>query len=149
MKELVDEIISKVSKIGSRDLRMPRRRPARAYSGLEELLAEELCECLEPYFDRLRVLFRDKDDANALILCQAIIKAMHQIQESGDFELVDQYASEYPEETADFAACLWRTAGDVRMAAQRQFTLNRDIPADFVREQVPNWNWLLHPNSLS
>ncbi len=118
-------------------------RIGRRYRAPEEALAEDLCEACDAYFSRLIALLKKADDERALILCQAIIVAMYRIQESDDFEVVQECAPEYPEETADFAACLWRTAGDVRMSAERDFDLAREIPEDFVKSQVPKWDWLL------
>lgn len=118
-------------------------RSGSRYRDPQEAIADDLCDAVDPYFDRLIALLKKGDDERALILCQAIIVAMYRIQESEDFEVVQECAPEYPEETADFAACLWRTAGDVRMSAEREFSLAREIPKDFVKFLVPKWDWLL------
>lgn len=45
--------------------------------------------------------------------------------------------------TADWAARLWRPAGNAEWAADRRFHPDRTIPADFVQKYLPAWQWLL------
>lgn len=107
------------------------------------LSAEVLSEVLHPYFERVEELFSKKDDQSALIACEAIILALYRVKHGDQFSDFEEYAEDFPEETADWAARLWRAAGNVQWAGVRRFHSDRTIPADFVQQYVPEWDWLL------
>lgn len=143
MKDLAAEIEDALNRISAGDIYMNSGRTRRGYREPEEGASEVLSEVVHPYFERLEELFRKKDEQNALIMCEAIILALYRLKHSDHFSEIEEYAEDYPEETADWAARLWRAAGNVQWAGVRRFQSDRTIPADFVQQYVPEWDWLL------
>lgn len=111
----------------------------------EEAAAELLTEVLQPYFENAERLLSKKDERDALIACEAIILALYRVKDSEWFSEIEEYCEGFLEESAQFAAQLWRSAGDVAGAGKRKTSADTDraIPADFVRQYVPDWDWLL------
>jgi len=143
MDDLADEIESALNQISEGDIYIKAGRTWRGYQEPEEASAEELSEVMQPYLERVEKLFRKKDEQNALIMVQAIILALYRLQHGEHFPEIEEYAEDYPEETADWAARLWRSAGNTGWAAVRRFHPDRTISPDFVHKYVPEWDWLL------
>jgi hypothetical protein len=72
-----------------------------------------------------------------------MILALYRFKYGENFSEIEEYAADYPEETADWAARLWRSAGNVKWAGARRFVPERTISKDFVQQHVPEWDWLL------
>ncbi len=126
---------------GSVELNSGRGRGG--YREAEEAAADLLVEAMEPFFDKLENLLEKKDDPAALTLCEAMILALYCFEYGENFSEIEEYAGDYPEETADWAARLWRSAGNVKWAGVRRFVSERTISKDFVQQHVPEWDWLL------
>ena len=65
------------------------------------------------------------------------------MQRSDNFEEYAEYAEDFPEESADWAYSLWRSAGDIERASNRKFIDGRVIASEFVKQYTPEWQWLL------
>ncbi len=143
MMDLAAEIEGVLNRISARDIYMNPGRTSRGYREPEEAAGEALSELLHPYFDRVEELLCKKDDQRALITCEAIIVALYRMKHGDQFSNFEEYLEEFPEETADWAARLWRAAGNVQWAGVRRFHSDRTIPVDFVQQYVPDWDWLL------
>ena len=143
MEDLAEEIEGELNQISSGDIYLNSGRTWRGYREPEEGAAELLSEAINPYFERVQELFRKKDEQNALIMCKAIIWALYRLKHSDCFSEIEEYADDYPEETADWAARLWRCAGNEERAGVRRFYKDRTLPENFVHQYVPEWDWLL------
>ncbi len=143
MEDLAEEIEDALNRISAGDIYIKSGRTWRGYREPEEAAGEVLSEAMQPYFERVEKLFRKKDDASALVMCEAIILALYRVKHGDQFFEYEEYAKDFPEETADWAARLWRSAGNVQWAGVRRFHSDRTIPADFVQQSVPEWDWLL------
>jgi hypothetical protein len=143
MEDLAEEIEGALNHISEGDIYINSGRTWRGYREPEEGAAEVLSEVVHPYFERVEELFRKKDEQNALIMCEAIILALYRVKHGDHFSDIEEYAEDFPEETADWAARLCRSAGNIQSAGVRRFHADKTIPADFVHQYVPEWDWLI------
>lgn len=143
MEDLARKILKKLKRISEGDIYMKSGRRSGSYKEPEEAAAEVLSEVMEPYFERLEKLLGKKSDKQAEVRCQAMLLALYEFQRSDNFEEYAEYAEEFPEETADWAARLWRTAGDIEKAGNKKFVAGRVIAPEFVNQHTPEWQWLL------
>jgi hypothetical protein len=143
MEDLTAKIEGVLSRISEGDVYINSGRTWRGYREPEEAAAEIFSEALQPYFERVEKAFGKKDDQMALIICEAIISALYRVKHSDQFSDFEEYAQGVLEDSADWAARLWRSAGNEAWAADRRFHPDRTIPADFVEKYVPEWQWLL------
>ncbi len=143
MEDLAAEIEGALNRICAGDIYMDSGRTWDGYREVEEAVAEAISEILQPYFERVEKLLRAKDNQKALILCEAIILGLYHAKDGDQFSDLEEEAAENIEETADWAARLWRSAGNIEWASDRRFLPDRTIPADFVQQYVPDWDWLL------
>ncbi|GEM_PF-988938 len=143
MEDLAEEIETALNQISEGDVYINSGRTWRGYREPDEGAAEVLSEVMEPYFERLEELCREQDEQNALNLCEAIILALYRLKHGDNFSEIEEYAEDYPEETADCAAQLWRSGGNLERSTDKRFSKDRTIPAEFVRQFVPEWDWLL------
>lgn len=143
MDDLAIEIENALNRISAGDVYMNSGRTLRGYREPEEAAGEVLSEVMQPYFERVQKLLSKKDDQGALIMSEAIILALYRVKHGDQFADLEEYAKDFPEETADWAARLWRSAGNVQWAGIRRFHSDRTIPVDFVHQHVPEWDWLL------
>ncbi|MBP9092242.1 hypothetical protein KBI23_14530 [bacterium] len=143
MEDLAAEIEDALSRISEGDIYMNSGRRRGGYREPEEAAADVFSEALQPFFERVEKAFYKKDEQMALIACEAIILALYRMKHSDQFSDLEEYAEDLPGESADWAARLWRSAGNEEWAAIRRFHPDRAIPADFVKQYVPEWQWLL------
>jgi hypothetical protein len=101
-----------------------------------------LTEAMDPFFDRLRKHLEKANHVAALALCKAIVLGMYRFIKTENHPLL-YFCRRYPEETADWAVCLWRAKGDVDKADEGRFDSQRKFPADFAKRYTPEWTWLL------
>jgi hypothetical protein len=117
-------------------------RRAGRYLEPEEAASELLSKAIKPHLDQLEKLSRRGNDSRALVLCEAIILALYRLKASDQFAELEEYAGDFPEETAGWAAQLWRAGGDGFAAVNNRFDPDRTIPTTFVNKHVPDWAWL-------
>lgn len=116
MEDLAAEIEDALNRISAGDIYMNSGRTWRGYREPVEAAAVVLSEVMRPYFDHVQELFSEKDDLRALIACEAIILALYRVKHGDQFSEFEEYAEDFPEESADWAARLWRAAGNVQSA---------------------------------
>ncbi len=113
------------------------------YKYPEEVASELLSNVIDLYIEQLTELCREKNDSEALVVCQAIILALYNFHNSEEFVEVEEYAAEFPEEAAQAVLRIWQLDGDGEKAAVSPQLSTRKISADFVAKYVPKWEWLL------
>jgi hypothetical protein len=143
MEDLAEEIADALNRISAGDVYMTAGRSLGGYRELDESAVAVLSKPLEPHFERLEKLLVKKDESAALIMSEAIILALYRFKYGDEFSKLEECAEDFPEETADWAARLWRSDGNVEWAGVRRFVPDRTIPTDFVKQYVPEWGWLL------
>jgi len=112
------------------------------YKYPEEAASELLSNVIDLYIEQLSEHCREKNDGEALVVCQAIILALYNFQCSEEFDEVEEYAAEFPEECGQRVIQLWQAQG-LANAGSRNLHSNRKIPADFVMRYTPEWKWIV------
>ncbi len=143
LEDLAGKIEGVLNGIDAGAVELNSGRGRGGYREPEEAAADLLVEAMEPFFDQLESHLKQKDDLSALTLCEAIIVALYRFKYGENFSEIEEYAEDYPEETADWAARLWRSAGNVKWAGVRRFLPELTMSNDFVQQHVPEWDWLL------
>lgn len=140
MEDLSAEIGAAIGAVSAGDVYMNSGRHRGSFREPEEVAAELLSEPLEPYFREMEEHLQRGNEHAALVRCEAIILALYRLQQSDGFKEIEVYAADFPEETAGWAARLWLTASKptTQLAESRRTSL-----AKFVRDCVPEWDWLL------
>ncbi len=144
LEDLARKIEGVLNGIDADAVELNSGRGSGGYREPEEAAADLLVEAMEPFFDQLESHLKKKDDLRALTLCEAIIVALYRFNYGENFSEIEEYAGDYPEETADWAARLWRSAGNVKWAGVRRFLPERTISKEFVQQHAPEWDWLLN-----
>ncbi len=113
------------------------------YKYPEEAASELLSNVIDLYIEQLSEHCREKNDTEALIVCQAIILALYNFQNSEEFVEVEEHAAEFPEEAAQAVLRICQSNGDGEKATLSQPLSTRPIFAEFVANYVPKWQWIL------
>lgn len=140
---VTSEIESALKKVTENDIRSRCDESGANAHSLKESAAAIMTEVLAPYYDAAEIEMQSGDDAKALALTEGIIAAIYRCLDNCCFanpylNMVDTF-----EENADWAARLWRSAGDRKLAARRQCVAGRSISRAFVEQNTPRWSWLL------
>jgi hypothetical protein len=110
-----------------------------------EAAGELLEEALEPFIDDMKRYLNAGLEDQARQFCQGILLGLYRVRDSENDIL--NWAPDFLGEAAGYALEVWsETRGSDRGGA-RAMKRYRRLSADFVREHVPDWGWLLKPNS--
>jgi len=106
-----------------------------------EAAAELLEEAVEPFVsDMKRYLEMDLED-QARQFCQGILLGLYRVRDSGNNDILN-WAPDFPGEAAANALEVWsETGGAEREGAPAK--KRRRLSPDFVREHMPDWDWVL------
>jgi len=105
-----------------------------------ELLEEALDPCIKNMKRYLEAGLQDQ----ACQFCQGILLGLYRVRGSENDIL--NWAPDFPGEAAGNVLEVWReTSGSDRGSAPAKG--RRRLSPDFVREDVPDWDWLLKPHS--
>jgi len=100
-----------------------------------EAAGELLDEALEPFVaDMKRYLEMGLED-QALQFCQGILLGLYRVRDGGGNDILG-WVPDFPAEAAGDALELW--SGKKR---------RRRLAPDFVREHIPEWDWVLKPRT--
>lgn len=140
---VANEIERALKKVTASDIRSRCEEGSVNAHSLKESAAAIMTEVLAPYYDAAEIAMQSGDDAKALALTEGIIDALYRCLDNCCFadpslNMVCTY-----EENADWAARLWRSAGDRKSASKRQFVAGRSISSSFIEQNAPRWSWLL------
>ena len=114
------------------------------YVGPDEAAGELLDEALEPFVtDMKRYLEMGLED-QARQFCQGILLGLYRVRDGGENDILG-WVPDFPAEAAADALKVWsETGGTAREGAQAKKRRRRLSP-DFVREHMPDWEWVLKP----
>lgn len=118
-------------------------RSSRGYKEPGEAAAELVSDSLQRFFERLEQLSKEDECPAALTLCKAIVLALYHFKDGAVSLDPDEGLEDISEDSADWAARIWRSGGNLKWAGDRRFKSDRNIPRDFVEQHVPEWDWLL------
>lgn len=140
---VANEIENALRQITANDIGARCRESGENAHNLKETAAAIVIEVLAPYYEQAVTAMQSGDDVKALALTEGIIGALYRCQYNSCIanpylNMIDTF-----EENADWAARLWRSAGNRKLAAERKCVSGRSISCVFVEQNAPRWFWLL------
>ena len=107
-----------------------------------EAAAELLEEAVEPFVsDMKRYLEMDLED-QARQFCQGILLGLYRVRDGGDNDILN-WAPDFPGEAAANALEVWSETGGAEREGAPAKKRRRRLSPDFVREHMPDWDWVL------
>ncbi|MEK7754088.1 MAG: hypothetical protein AAB654_19345 [Acidobacteriota bacterium] len=97
---------------------------------------ELLEEAIEPFVAQMTRHLEMGLESEALVLCQGILLGLYQVRDGAGNDILG-WAPDFPDESAAHVVGLW-TGKDGAKTGRR-----RNIPPEFVREHLPEWDWIL------
>ena len=77
--------------------------------------------------------------------CQGILLGLYRVRDGGDNDILN-WVPDFPGEAAGNALEVWSdTGGAEREGAPAAKKRGRRLSPDFVREHMPDWDWVLKP----
>jgi hypothetical protein len=110
-----------------------------------EAALELLEEALEPFVDDMKHYLEMDFEDKAWQLCQGILLGLYRVRDGKNDVL--GWAPDFPAEAAGGALEVWSETGRARLGGAPAKKERRRISPEFVREHLPDWDWLLKPQS--
>ena len=107
-----------------------------------EAAGELLEEAIEPFVTQMTRHLEMRLETEALEVCQGILLGLYQVRDGAGNDILGE-VSEFPDETAAYVVDLWTGKDKVKAGGGRKTGPRRTIPREFVRQQVPEWEWIL------
>ena len=105
---------------------------------------ELLEEALEPFVTEMTRYLELGLEEQSQEMCQGILLGLYRVQDGRSNDILG-WATDFPEESAGHALEVWTSAtGGERAPAKRK---QRRLSSEFVREHLPDWDWVLRPGS--
>jgi hypothetical protein len=111
------------------------------YVSPDEAAVELLEEAIEPFVAQMTRHLDMGLETEALEVCQGILLGLYQVRDGAGNDILGE-APEFPDESAAHVVGLWTGKDEVK-AGGRKTGPRRTIPREFVRQQVPEWEWIL------
>ncbi len=109
---------------------------SRGYVSPDEAAVELLEGAIEPFVTQMKRHLEMGLETEALELCQGILLGLYQVRDGAGNDVLGE-APEFPDESAAYVVGLWTGKDGVKTGR------HRTIPTEFVRQQVPEWEWIL------
>ncbi|MGD0776491.1 MAG: hypothetical protein ABSC05_27060, partial [Candidatus Solibacter sp.] len=105
---------------------------------------ELLEEALEPFVTEMKRYLELGLEEQSREMCQGILLGLYRVQDGRSNDILG-WATDFPRESAGHAFEVWMSAtGGERAPAKRK---QRRLSSEFVREHLPDWDWVLTPGS--
>ncbi len=141
---VADEIENVLLQFDYDDLNGRAGRRSCGYVEPPEAAGELLEEALEPFVSDMKRRLEMGLEDQASQFCQGILLGLYRVRASENDIL--NWAPDFPCEAAGDVLEVWcETSGSDRGSAPAKG--RRRLSPDFVREHVPDWDWLLKPRS--
>ena len=124
------------------DLNSRAGRHSWGYVEPNEAAGELLEEAIEPFVTQMTRHLEMGLETEALEVCQGILLGLYQVRDGAGNDILGE-VSEFPDETAAYVVDLWTGKDKVKAGGGRKTGPRRTIPREFVRQQVPEWEWIL------
>jgi hypothetical protein len=108
-----------------------------------EAAGELLEEALEPFVNDMKRHLEMGLEDQAAQFCQGILLGLFRVRDGGENDILN-WVPDFPGEAAANALKVWsETSGAERAGAPAR--RRRRLSPAFVREHMPDWDWLLRP----
>ena len=98
-------------------------------------------EAIEPFVTQMTRHLGMGLETEALGICQGILLGLYEVRDGAGNDILGQ-APEFPNESAAYVVGLWTGKGAVKPGG-RKTGRRRTIPPEFVRQHLPEWEWVL------
>jgi len=145
---LADEVEDAVCALDLDDLNGRAGRHSWGYVEPGEAALELLGEAVDPFLEDMKRHLERGLEAEALEVCKGIVLGLYRVRNRAGDEFLG-WAPDFPEERAAWTVKLWRAGGDEqKIATQSRGGKRPALPQDFVKQYVPEWDWLMakHPS---
>jgi hypothetical protein len=142
---VADNVEDAVRAVDFDDLRGRAGRHEGGYVEPDQAALDLFGQAVDPFFEDMKHKLKLGLEAEALEICKGIVLGLYRVRDDEGGELL-RWVPEFPEESAGWAADIWRAGGDERKATRRTRPLpgkGRAFPEDFVKRFVPEWRWLI------
>ena len=112
------------------------------YVAPDEAAVELLEEAIEPFITQMKRHLEMGLETEALEVCQGILLGLYQVRDGAGNDILGE-APEFPDESAAYVVDLWTGKAGGKAGGGRKTGPRRTIPREFVRQQVPEWEWIL------
>jgi|SRR6266542_1715544 len=142
---VADEIEDALLQFDYDDLNGRAGRHSWGYVEPSEAAGELLEEALEPFINDLKRYLDAGLEDDADRFCQGILLGLYRVRDSENDIL--NWVPDFPGEAAGNALEVWLETGGSDRGGAQVTKKRRRLSPGFVREHVPDWDWLLNPHS--
>ena len=136
MLTVADEIEDALLQFDYDDLNSRAGSHSWGYVAPDEAAVELLEEAIEPFITQMKRHLEMGLETEALEVCQGILLGLYQVRDGAGNDILGE-APEFPDESAAHVVGLWTGKDGVKPGRRRT------IPQEFVRQQLPEWEWIL------
>ena len=109
-----------------------------------EAAGELLEEALEPFVNDMKRHLEMGLEDQAAQFCQGILLGLYRVRDGRENEILN-WVLDFPGEAAANALKVWSETGGAERGTALAKKRRRRLSPDFVREHLPDWDWLLKP----
>ncbi len=141
---VADDVENALFQFDDDDLNGRAGRHSWGYVEPSEAAGELLEEALEPFVSDMKRYLEMELEDQARQFCQGILLGLYRVRNGGDNDILN-WVPDFPGEAAANVLEDWsETSGTERGGAPAKKRRRRLSP-DFVREHMPDWDWVLKP----
>ncbi len=143
---VADDVESAVIQFDYDDLNSRAGRHSWGYVEPTEAAWELLDEAVEPFVGEMKRYLEMGLEEQAREVCQGILLGLYRVRDGGSNDILN-WVPDFPGEAAGNALDVWsKTAGTEEEGAPAR-RRSRRLSRDFVREHLPDWDWVLKPDA--
>jgi hypothetical protein len=101
-------------------------------------------EALEPFVSDMKRHLEMELEEPARQFCQGILLGLYRVRDGGESDILG-WVPDFPGEAAENTLELWSETGGAGRESAPAKKGRRRLSGDFVRENMPDWEWLLKP----
>lgn len=136
MLTVAAEVEDALLQFGYDDLNGRAGRHSWGYVEPNEAAGELLEEAIKPFVTQMTRHLGMGLETEALGICQGILLGLYQVRDGSGNDILRE-VPEFPDESAAYVVGLWAGKDGVKTGRRRA------IPPEFVREHLPEWDWVL------
>jgi hypothetical protein len=114
------------------------------YVGPDEAAGELLEEAVEPFISDMKRYLEMELEDQARQFCQGILLGLYRVRDGSENDILG-WAPDFPGEAAANVLKDWSQTGGAEREGAPVKKRRRRLSPDFVREHMPDWDWVLKP----